>query len=65
VGLYSASASATIGGKESKSSSEIDKDDKLAVSSVVRYFTSAILTETNVFHCYRVVTQGTAVVWMR
>jgi len=34
VGLYSASASAIAGGKESKTSAEIDKDEKLSVSSI-------------------------------
>jgi len=48
VGLYSASASASAGGKESKTSSEIDKNDKIVISSKVRYFVSAILMATDV-----------------
>ena len=47
VGLYSASASASTGGKESKTSAEIDKDDKLSVSSIVRYSAIMVILTVN------------------
>ena len=66
MGVYSAEASVAVGGKDSKSSSEIDKNETTSISSIVSYFVSAILMATDVFHCSRVATQGKAIlVWVR